>query len=391
MKIGIAGIGGIGSNVARILAQAGVNRIKLVDFDRVESVNLDRQFYTQNQVGEKKTGALKENLLQIRPGMRIETVEKRIRPGDSSLLFSDCGIVVEGFDNRQLKKMIVEELSSQKKLLVSASGIAGEDLRSVKTKRMGTCHIVGDFSSDQEVYALFPPKIAMIAAMMSKIVLDRVSDGAGVTRGLPKGIYGILGEKFSNGQTNVQVARQMVDAGVAILQYREKLARKSRRQIYEECLEIRKITADAGVLFIVNDFLDVAVMVNADGIHQGQDDLPVKAVRKMAPDLMIGCSTHSPGQARSAVEDGADYIGVGPIFTTRTKEDVCDAVGLEYLDHVVNTHNIPFVAIGGIKRHNLKTVLSRGAQTVCLVTEIIGAPDIKKRIQEIKQILGEPI
>ncbi|MCG8638673.1 MAG: sulfur carrier protein ThiS adenylyltransferase ThiF, partial [Desulfobacterales bacterium] len=318
MKIGIAGIGGIGSNVARILAQAGVNRIKLVDFDRVESVNLDRQFYTQNQVGEKKTGALKENLLQIHPGMRVETVEKRIRPGDSSLLFNDCGIVVEGFDNKQLKKMIVEELSSQKKLLVSASGIAGKDLRSVKTKRMGTCHVVGDFSSDQEAYALFPPKIAMIAAMMSKIVLDRVSDGAGVTKGLPKGIYGILGEKFSNGQTNVQVARQMVDAGVAILQYREKLARKSRRQIYEECLEIRKITADAGVLFIVNDFLDVAVMVNADGIHQGQDDLPVKAVRKMAPDLMIGCSTHSPGQARSAVEDGADYIGVGPIFTTRT-------------------------------------------------------------------------
>lgn len=391
MKIGIAGIGGIGSNVARILAQAGVSRIKLVDFDRVESVNLDRQFYTQNQVGEKKTGALKENLLQIHPGMRIETVEKRIRPGDSSLLFNDCGIVVEGFDNRQLKKMIVEELSSQKKLLVSASGIAGEDLASVKTKKMGTCHIVGDFSSDQEAYALFPPKIAMIAAMMSKIVLDRVSDGSGVTKGLPKGIYGILGEKFSNGQINVQVARQMVDAGVAVLQYREKLTRKSRRQIYEECLEIRKITADAGVLFIVNDFVDVAVMVNADGVHQGQDDLPVKTVRKMAPDLMIGCSTHSPDQARSAVEDGVDYIGVGPIFTTQTKEDVCDAVGLEYLDHVVDTHNIPFVAIGGIKRHNLKTVLSRGAQTVCLVTEIIGAPDIKKRIREIKQILGDPI
>lgn len=391
MKIGIAGIGGIGSNVARILAQAGVNRIKLVDFDRVESVNLDRQFYTQNQVGEKKTGALKENLLQIHPGMTIETVEKRIRPGDSSLLFNDCGIVVEGFDNKELKKMIVEELSSQKTALVSASGIAGKDLTSVKTKKMGTCHIVGDFSSDQEAYALFPPKIAMIAAMMSKIVLDRGSDGAGVTRVLPKGIYGILGEKFSNGQTNVQVARQMVDAGVAILQYREKLTRKSRRQIYEECLEIRKITADAGVLFIVNDFLDVAVMVNADGVHQGQGDLPVKAVRKMAPDLMIGCSTHSPDQARSAVEDGADYIGAGPIFTTQTKEDVCDAVGLEYLDHVVSTHNIPFVAIGGIKRHNLKTVLSRGAQTVCLVTEIIGAPDIKKRIQEIKQILGEPI
>ncbi|MFH2091330.1 MAG: thiamine phosphate synthase [Pseudomonadota bacterium] len=208
-------------------------------------------------------------------------------------------------------------------------------------------------------------------------------------RPFPAGIYGILGEKFSQGRTNVQVARQMVDGGIDILQYREKLKDKSRRQIYEECLEIRKITADANVPFIVNDYADVALMVGADGVHQGQDDLPVKTLRKIAPDLMLGCSTHSPEQAKKAVEDGADYIGVGPIFTTQTKEDVCDAVGFEYLEHIVATHDVPFVAIGGIKRHNLRDVASRGAKTVCLVTEIIGADDIQKRIQEIKHILGE--
>jgi thiamine-phosphate pyrophosphorylase len=208
-------------------------------------------------------------------------------------------------------------------------------------------------------------------------------------RPFPEGVYGILGEKFSLGRTNIQVARQMVDGGIDILQYREKLTDKSRGQIYDECLEIRKITADAGVLFIVNDFVDVALMVGADGVHQGQDDLPIKALRKIAPDLMLGCSTHSPKQARKAIEDGADYLGVGPIFTTQTKEDVCDAVGFEYLEHVVATHDVPFVAIGGIKRNNLKEVASRGAKTICLVTEIISAEDIKKRIKEIKQILGE--
>ncbi|MCW5212135.1 thiamine phosphate synthase [Desulfobulbus sp. TB] len=203
-------------------------------------------------------------------------------------------------------------------------------------------------------------------------------------RGLPAGIYGILGEKFSLGRSNVEVARQMVEAGVAVLQYREKLKYKSIKSIYEECLAIRKITREAGVPFIINDYADIALMVEADGIHQGQDDIPIKALRKVAPEMILGCSTHSPEQAQQAIADGADYIGVGPVFPTQTKEDVCDAVGLEYVEYVAKNHDIPFVAIGGIKRHNLPQVLERGAQTVCLVTEIIGAKDINKRIREIQ-------
>lgn len=209
------------------------------------------------------------------------------------------------------------------------------------------------------------------------------------TRQLPHGIYGILGEKFSLGRSNVEVAKQMVTAGIDILQYREKLNDKSLKEIYNDCREIRNITEDAGVPFIVNDYADIALMVGADGIHQGQEDLPVKALRKIAPHMMIGCSTHSLEQAEKAIKDGADYIGVGPIFTTQTKEDACDAVGFDYLEQIVKTYDIPFVAIGGIKRHNLKDVLSRGAKTICLVTEIISAPNIKERIKEIKQILGE--
>jgi len=208
-------------------------------------------------------------------------------------------------------------------------------------------------------------------------------------RQLPHGIYSILGEKLSLGRNNVDVAKQMVGAGIDILQYREKLKDKSLKEIYHECHDIRKITEGAGIPFIINDYADIALMVGADGIHRGQDDLPVKALRKIAPHMIIGCSTHSPEQAKKAIEDGADYIGVGPLFTTRTKEDVCDAVGLEYLKHVVKTHDIPFVAIGGIKRHNLRDVLSSGAKTVCLVTEIIGAENIEKSIKEIRNILGE--
>ncbi len=205
----------------------------------------------------------------------------------------------------------------------------------------------------------------------------------------PKGIYGILGEALSLGRSNVETARLLVDGGIDILQYREKAHKKDRRDMLAECREIRKITADAGVPFIVNDFLDIALMVGADGVHVGQEDLPVTAVKHLAPHLMVGCSTHSPEQAARAVEDGADYIGVGPIFTTQTKENVCDAVGFEYLDHVAADHNIPFVAIGGIKRHNIRSVAERGASTICLVTEIISARNIKERISEIGDIIGE--
>ncbi len=205
----------------------------------------------------------------------------------------------------------------------------------------------------------------------------------------PCGVYGILGEKFSRGRSNVETARLMVEGGVDILQYREKGDQKSRKAMLEECREIRKITSDARVPFIVNDYLDIALMVEADGIHQGQDDLPIPAVKKLTGNMLVGCSTHTPAQAKKAIEDGADYIGVGPIFATQTKTNVGAAVGFDYLEYIVKNHSIPFVIIGGIKRHHIMDLISRGAKTICLVTEIIGADDIKQRIAEIKELLGE--
>jgi thiamine-phosphate pyrophosphorylase len=144
------------------------------------------------------------------------------------------------------------------------------------------------------------------------------------------------------------------------------------------------MTREAGVLFIVNDYVDIALLVDADGVHVGQDDLPVPEVRKLVgPGKLIGLSTHDPEQAAAAVAAGADYIGVGPLFSTQTKEDVCAPVGLGYLEHVARTCPLPFVAIGGIKEHNLHEVTARGAKTVCLVTEIVGAPDITATVRRL--------
>jgi len=215
--------------------------------------------------------------------------------------------------------------------------------------------------------------------------MDR--EGKGVTA-LPAGIYGITAERFSKGRSNVDVVGEMIRGGVAVVQYREKHARKSIRQIYEECLEIRRMTRDSGVMFIINDFVDIALLVDADGVHVGQDDLPVAAVRKLVGQKCIGLSTHSPEQAREALRLGADYIGVGPLFETHTKENVCAPVGLDYLTYAVENVPIPFVAIGGIKEPVLPRVRDLGARTVCLVTDIVGASDIAAKVRRLKTIMG---
>jgi thiamine-phosphate pyrophosphorylase len=193
----------------------------------------------------------------------------------------------------------------------------------------------------------------------------------------PKGVYGITAEKFSLGRSNIEVVRQMIEGGISIIQYREKRPHKSFAGMLAECKAIRAITREAGVLFLINDYADIAQLVDADGVHVGQDDFPVPEVRKLlGPNKLIGLSTHEPEQAEAAIAAGADYIGVGPLYATQTKDDVCAPVGLGYLDYVVKHSPLPFVAIGGIKEHNLTEVLAHGATTVCLVTEIVGSDNI---------------
>lgn len=193
----------------------------------------------------------------------------------------------------------------------------------------------------------------------------------------PQGIYGITAEKFSKGRSNIEVVQQMIAGGIGIIQYREKRPHKSFAEMLSECKAIRALTREAGVLFIINDYADIAQLVDADGVHVGQDDFPVSEVRRLiGPHKLIGLSTHNPEQADAAVAAGADYIGVGPLYATQTKDDVCAPVGLSYLDYVVKHSPLPFVAIGGIKEHNLAEVVAHGAKTLCLVTEIVGSDDI---------------
>lgn len=200
-------------------------------------------------------------------------------------------------------------------------------------------------------------------------------------------IYGITDDGLSLGRSVLEVTRAMLLAGIKIIQYREK--EKKAGLMLQECRAIRKLTQEAGACFIVNDHVDIAILCNADGVHVGQDDLPVAEVRRLVgPEKIIGLSTHCPEQALNALALGADYIGVGPIFATQTKKDVCAPVTLEYLDWVVANISLPFVAIGGIKRHNVAEVVRHGATCCAMVSEIVGAPDISRRVCEIRQAMG---
>lgn len=200
-------------------------------------------------------------------------------------------------------------------------------------------------------------------------------------------LYCITAEEYSNGKSNIEVVKELIDSGVKIIQYREK--DKKALYKYEECLEIRKLTKEADVTFIINDDIDIAILVKADGVHIGQEDIPIEKVRQLVgSDMFIGLSTHSKEQANDAIKRGSDYIGVGPIFKTQTKKDVVDPVGFEYLDYVSQNIDIPFVAIGGIKEHNLSEVVKHGASCVCMVTEIVGAEDIGEKVKRVKHTIS---
>lgn len=197
-------------------------------------------------------------------------------------------------------------------------------------------------------------------------------------------IYALTDSRLSLGRPLAEVADKLLSSGIRILQYREK--KLPAGKMLEECRMLREMTRRANACFIVNDHIDLAMLVKADGVHIGQDDLPVGEVRKLVgPDMIIGLSTHSPEQALAAV--GADYIGVGPIFATQTKEDVVAPVGFEYLDWVVANMDLPFVAIGGIKEHNIGAVAAHGAKCCALVSELVGAPDIAEKVRQVRKAM----
>ena len=166
-----------------------------------------------------------------------------------------------------------------------------------------------------------------------------------------------------------EIVTVVLSAGVRCIQYREKY--KARRDIYREALMLRELTDKFGASLIVNDYTDIAIAVNADGVHLGQKDLPLKEARKIfGEEKIIGISTHSAEEAIAAEAGGADYIGFGPVFHTATK-DAGEPKGIAMLGEIKKHVKIPVVAIGGINLENLESVIDSGADAVAVASAIL--------------------
>jgi thiamine-phosphate pyrophosphorylase len=180
-----------------------------------------------------------------------------------------------------------------------------------------------------------------------------------------------MGYKFGayviTSKDHMEIARQACRGGAKVIQYRDKTS--SRQEMLNVADSIRKITKEFGSLFIVNDFIDIALMCGADGVHLGQDDIPLARAREITPDgFIIGISTHSYEQALNAEKSGSDYIGIGPVFATPTKESYTP-IGFTVVREVISNVSIPVVAIGGINIGNIEELVDIGVRNVAMVRE----------------------
>ncbi|MDB5108559.1 MAG: ThiE [Candidatus Binatus sp.] len=185
----------------------------------------------------------------------------------------------------------------------------------------------------------------------------------------------------AGGHDPVALAHTMLEAGVRIMQLR--LKNQPARDVLAVAMQIAGMCRKAGAIFIVNDRVDLAILAEADGVHLGQDDLPLESARRLAGSKMfVGISTHGVDQARAAEEGGADYIGFGPIYPGGLKENV-SGQGLDNLRAVRAAVSIPIVAIGAITEVTMPHVLAAGADAVAIISDVVKAPDVGAKVRSI--------
>ncbi|MBI2351368.1 MAG: thiamine phosphate synthase [Deltaproteobacteria bacterium] len=198
----------------------------------------------------------------------------------------------------------------------------------------------------------------------------------------PSPLYAIFDPSQSRGRPLSTILQDLLAGGVGIIQLRAK--ETAAKEFLRLAREMRGLTRPAGCLFIVNDRLDIALAAKADGVHLGQEDLPLAIARKlMGREKIIGISTHDLAQAKEAERGGADYIGFGPIFGTATKDTGYSARGLAMLKEIRKAVKIPIVAIGGINETNVAQVWEAGADAAAIISDLMGAEDLAGKVKRI--------
>lgn len=207
-----------------------------------------------------------------------------------------------------------------------------------------------------------------------------------VARTIDWRLYVVTDDVLLQGRSHREVLEAAIAGGATVVQYRAKHA--STRQMVAEAQALRDLTRRTGIPFIVNDRLDVALAVDADGVHVGQDDMPVALARRLIGDKLLGVSAHSLHQATKAVQDGADYLGVGPIFATATKPDAEPPIGLGELRRIRQHISIPIVAIGGINQANAADVMRAGVDGIAVVSAVVAADDVTAAARQLRALVS---
>jgi thiamine-phosphate pyrophosphorylase len=200
-----------------------------------------------------------------------------------------------------------------------------------------------------------------------------------------QGLYVIIDTTMLRGRSYQEVTNQVIRGGAGVIQLRDK--EHGKKELLTIARDIRDLCQEKGILFIVNDHLDIALAVDADGLHVGPDDLPVATARKLLPlDRILGGSARTVDRAVALSADGADYIGVGAMFPTGTKEHA-EVVGIKRLNEIKAAVSIPIVAIGGINEDNIKKVIDAGADAVAVISAVLGADDVERATQQLVNII----
>ena len=214
----------------------------------------------------------------------------------------------------------------------------------------------------------------LISRLLRKDKADRIS-----------GLYAIIDTRYLKDRSFEDMAAQILEGGARIIQLRAK--NMPVKELFAIAIKLKKLCAENGALFIMNDCLDIALATNADGLHIGQEDLPLKDTRRLLPiDRIIGCSVATAKQAKEAAADGADYLAAGAIFPTPSKKDVAIA-GLKALKEIKRQTNLPLVAIGGINMDNAAEVLAAGADSIAVISAIMQAESPSEATRQMIQKL----
>jgi thiamine-phosphate pyrophosphorylase len=225
-------------------------------------------------------------------------------------------------------------------------------------------------SFEQTRFALYTIERDLISRISRRDKIERMP-----------GLYVILDRQFLAGRNELDIAGQIIEGGARVIQLRDKQSKKGELLFIAQ--KLKELCSKADVLFIINDYLDLAMAVDADGLHVGQEDLPLPVIRRGLPiDKIVGCSVTTLSQATKAQDEGADYIAVGSIFPTATKKEAT-VVGMDMLKELKRTVSTPLVAIGGMNQNNIGEVVSAGADAVAVISAVLGEKDVRGAVQEL--------